>query len=475
MGRNAPSAMSDHGERGATLIHTAIAMVALMAFSSLVIDYGIFWVARRQAQNSADAGALAGAMALAFDDPDDFAATGPAQQSAKAAAESNAVWGVTPNVQTNTDITFPSCPDFPSDTCVRVDVYRNVARSNPLPTFFGPLVGVNTQNVQATATARIISGTHSDCLRPWAVADKWEERIRCTDFKSNGECQGSWVANSTWDLTQTYDKYTKDGAPNPAVTAPGPDSYRAPGTNDPGTGFRLKNPDNTYADYGQFVQLKLGGGQNVVSPGWFLSLDMTNYWESNPDATPAPEPQALCTAGGCPNSSGAQLYEFAIKNCVGGTPGIGSWLKVETGNMTGPTGQGTYTATDSLYLRDPGASWDPATKQIVNSCAPGVCADGKYYAESPRIVPVSLFDLDRYYSSGYTGSNGYVQITNIFGYFILSRAQGISLAASYGLDTGNGTQNDQVYGIMVGAPGLTSGNSTIPPTSSFLLTISLVR
>ena len=48
-------------ERGAVTIHVAIALIALLMFSGMVIDYGVIWVARRQAQNAADAGALAGA------------------------------------------------------------------------------------------------------------------------------------------------------------------------------------------------------------------------------------------------------------------------------------------------------------------------------------------------------------------------------------------------------------------------------
>jgi len=461
----------------------AIAMVALMAFSALVIDYGIFWVARRQAQNSADAGALAGAMALAFDDPTDFSASGPAKQNARAASLTNIVWGVAPSVL-DTDVTFPSCPDNPADTCVKVDVYRTVARNNSLPTFFGKLVGINTQDVQATATARIISGTQSNCLRPWMMADKWAENVRCTAANGSG-CQ-SYAANTApWTLLDTYDKWTHSGNswiidPQLAPGNPGgltPDLYRAPGTNgttDPGTGFRLKNIDGTYADYGQFMQMKLGGNQSQVSPGWFLSVDMGQVWPSDPNGSPTPTPRALCTNGACPNG-GAQLYNWTIKNCAGGTAGIGDWLKVETGNMTGPTGQGSYTDSDALYQRDPGATWNDSTHEIENSCAPGVCADGRYYAESPRIVPVSLFDLNAYLASGYTGSNGYARITNIFGFFVLSRAQGQTLAAARGVDTGNGTQSDTVFGIMVSAPGLTAGTSNIPPTSSFLLTIVLVR
>src|SRR5205814_10269125 len=57
-------------ERGAIFIQVAISIIALTAFTAFVVDYGVLWVARGQAQNAADAGALAGAIALAFDDVD---------------------------------------------------------------------------------------------------------------------------------------------------------------------------------------------------------------------------------------------------------------------------------------------------------------------------------------------------------------------------------------------------------------------
>ena len=54
-------------DRGAIIIHVAFALLALIAFSAFVVDMGVMWVSRRQAQNAADAGALAGAVALMKD------------------------------------------------------------------------------------------------------------------------------------------------------------------------------------------------------------------------------------------------------------------------------------------------------------------------------------------------------------------------------------------------------------------------
>ena len=59
----------------------------------LAIDVGMLMSARSQAQNSADAGALAGAVALAYDDWDDRTATGPAVVHAIAGEAGNKVHG----------------------------------------------------------------------------------------------------------------------------------------------------------------------------------------------------------------------------------------------------------------------------------------------------------------------------------------------------------------------------------------------
>src|SRR5687767_14535447 len=165
-------------ERGAILIHVGVALLVLIAFTMFVVDYGILWVSRSQAQNSADAGALAGAVAMAFDN-DDRADDGPAKLAALNFAQANDVFGEDPDVDVATDIYFypddptkfpPECAD---DTCIRVDVYRNQARGNPLPMWFGQLVGLTEQGVRASAIARAAQANASDCMKPFGIPDKW--------------------------------------------------------------------------------------------------------------------------------------------------------------------------------------------------------------------------------------------------------------------------------------------------------------
>jgi hypothetical protein len=179
-----PSNRRAESERGAILVHVALGMIAFMAFSLFVVDYGVYWTSRRQAQNSADAGALAGATALAG--LRDFTPTGPPTTNAIAVAKSNIVWGGVPDVQPGVDVTFPgdvppgalypicnlNSPPYVGGDCIRVDVYRTTGRNNPLPMFFGMLIGRNTQDVRATATARVVTANASDCLAPIAILDK---------------------------------------------------------------------------------------------------------------------------------------------------------------------------------------------------------------------------------------------------------------------------------------------------------------
>ena len=63
-------ASSTHSEglgqpRGQVLVIVALGMLAMIAMAGLVTDAGLAWANRRQAQNLADAAAMAGARAMA--------------------------------------------------------------------------------------------------------------------------------------------------------------------------------------------------------------------------------------------------------------------------------------------------------------------------------------------------------------------------------------------------------------------------
>ena len=352
------------GERGAILVQVGLALIVLLAFSAFVIDYGVLWVSRGQAQNAADAAALAGAVALSYDDPNDRTDAGAAKRNALNVALAHNVWGQPPTV-TMADITFPPCPDDGSNSCIRVNVFRP-----GLPTFFARLAGVNTQNTRATATAKAGYGNATDCLKPFAVADRWDERLP--------------LPVVPWSQASTFDKYYKQG--NEVLTYPDPDYYEPPTSSSVGTGFHPYNLDGTRSDlYGTPLALKFGNPaqslQQGISAGWYMLLAL--------------------------QGPGGSDVRDAIAGCVGAVYKIGDPIPNQTGVQAGPVDQGM----SDLINKDPGAYWDLQTKSV----------KGSAFSISPRIVAIPLFNPDTFLASDPEGhETSTIVVTNVLGFFVES-------------------------------------------------------
>jgi len=434
------------GERGAILIQVAISIMALTAFTAFVVDYGVLWVARGQAQNAADAGALAGAIARAFDDTAEPPSTMIPFNSAKLGAQcasrsagcpttapyANPIW---PSQAGAISIVDPSwdCPPTFSGKCVQVNVYRNGSNgSTALPTFLGPLLGVMSQGVQATASARVVNASAVNCMRPFSVADKWIESYNPTDEYNHYDSSGNVLAGT-------------------------PDQYLPPTSGSAGSGYRATGSPN---DIGAQVTLMLGNpaDKDPVLKSWSLPLRL---------------PDGL---GGY--LGGGDDYREAIAGCKAGTVAIGAYLSLETGAMTGPTDQGF---TD-LYNLDPGATFNPSTTppSVQGGCVPS-CG-----AISPRVVPIAVFDMDEFEwrratnkwgTEVYTDANGgthllpggacpgtgnrCVRVVNILGFFAASITNG---------------NPKTVIGYLMSVPGtLVSGTSSLSDDASFLKIVQLVR
>lgn len=417
-------------ERGAILMHVAVASVVVIAFSMFVVDYGILWVSRNQAQNAADAGALAGAVAMAFDD-DDRTDTGPAKQAALEVARLNGVFGEQPDVQIAMDdiIFFGEDPTkFPAecadDTCIRVDVYRNQLRGNALPIWFGQLVGLDDQGVRATAIARASVANASDCLKPFGIPDKWLDN-------HDDPQDGMWTPD---DFFETTVGDTQNGPDDP-TPLPDADVYVPPydyGTlqaNDNWTGYRASGTPN---DIGVRVTLKSGNPQDALAPGFFYPVRL-----------PLPAGEV---------SSGGDDYRENISQCNGVPVAIGDTLLNEPGDMIGPTFQGMA----DLIALDPDAEWDDATDTVINSCAQdeaNPCA-----VRSPRIVAIPVFDTQVYHDLRNGSGLTELRIANILGFFMEEQV------------------GNEVTGVITTIPGLTvDGGPTLPDGAGFLYSIQLVR
>jgi Flp pilus assembly protein TadG len=114
-------------EQGVVLVIVAVAMVALIGMAALAIDLGSFYKAQRQAQEAADAGALAAAQDLST-------STSAATTDANSYATKN----------------YPGSSvsvSEPSSTTVKVTV------SASSPSFLGHILGLTSAKVSASAVA----------------------------------------------------------------------------------------------------------------------------------------------------------------------------------------------------------------------------------------------------------------------------------------------------------------------------------
>src|SRR5436189_72455 len=130
-------------EQGMSFVYVGMGFMGFLAASTLAIDVGMFMTARAQAQNAADAGALAGAVALVQNSYTDRSGSGPAVQSAINTAQSNQIIGGAPSVVTG-DVSFPVGPTGQSNR-VQVQVYRSTERGNAMGTVLVLRAGTGDQ------------------------------------------------------------------------------------------------------------------------------------------------------------------------------------------------------------------------------------------------------------------------------------------------------------------------------------------
>ena len=355
--------MNPRSESGAIALHAAFLMAMFVSMSALVVDQGMLLVARSEAQNAADAAAVAGAYARAtvYEEPAVIAT------QVINIARANHVWMEEPSIAA-ADVKVETCQNpepwwAEGDECVSATVHRTRSRGNKLPTVFANFFGLDGQDVIATATARVASAGMTDCMRPWAISDRWLERS-----DGAGNPTGMWDQDSTFDTEYTT-------GPNKGTPLPNPDVYVRPSKNSPGTGY-------TTADYGRQLVLKDGNG----SGGWFGRV-----------ALPRKE------GGGSPHS--AQTYKRNIESCNGVMLELGDEVMAINGNVVGPTRQGV----EYLMSDDPGSYWDKGKKRIRGGCMEkGTCA------KSSRLVAVGVFDPIVYKSN----NQNVVMIVNLIGFFI---------------------------------------------------------
>lgn len=352
-------------ERGMSLVFVGVGFMAFLAATTLAIDVGMFATARSQAQNSADSGALAGAVALYFDDYNNRSNSGPAKQNALVAARENQVIGAQVDVDP-ADVTFPVGPAGLNNR-VKVQVYRTGERGNPVGTLMGRFFGVTDVDIRAEATGEASPANAMTCVKPFTIPDRWIER-----------------QTPPWDEDDTFDMYDRHGNPLPLGQQ---DQYIPVGQ--PGyTGY------NAIRDKGMTLMIRAGTGHDIM-PSFYFSYAM----------------------GGV---TGGSEYEWNIANCNTTMMGFGDLLLMEPGNMMGPTMSGI----DDLIARDPNAYWDEVNDKPVSTINPSPRVtvipvyDPVYYDTGKlngRFADLKVANYLGFFILGRSGNSVYGRITPVGG------------------------------------------------------------
>ena len=421
--------------RGAIIIHVALALMAMLVFTSVVIDYGVMWVSRRQAQNVVDSAALAGGLGLMWG--------GSPTQAAQHFAATNPIWGQG-NSAGNVDVTLsdathniPPCNLTPG--CVRVDVFRNapdranVVRGNAIPTYFARLVNLDAQRVRATATAHVGAGNRIKCLLPFSVIDRWADNYDPTPVTTYFPNDGL-TGTAGWSPNDEYQK-------------PQGDVYIGPyNGNTNHTGWRVTT------DYGRQLILKTGLG--TYSNGWANLVYL-------------------------PGSNGANDLKNDIEGCNPQGVGISTLtdpcnaadfvhgcLDIKTGTVQGPVRMGVQ----NLVGQDSAAAWNP-TADGPNGPGTGAVVGGQGMT-SPRIRGIAIVDIDHFIASGCSGGLCIAKVANIIGFFVEGMCNTVTLDP--GLVCEDPTK--MVVGRIVTLPStVLAGVGNVESSAAFLKVVRLVR
>jgi len=454
---------SRRGERGITMVLVALAMVAIIAMAALSIDIITLYLAREEAQRSADVAALAAARVISMSgitgtaNPSTDTAYwtqicgGPssaATQAAQAVAGQNAVG----NLAGTVTVTYSSgssgngftastnCSGLSAAFAVNPIVTVQVQRT-ALPTFFSRIWGNTGNTVSATAAAEAFnpsnSGTNGNqtsgtiipvqprCVKPWIVPNRDPQNPPPVTVGGFGggttycdQTPSTGLTGQTGPACHTLVSTADGSITNKGISLNGGN----PSSGTVGEQFWLQ-PDCVHT--GQTCSTRILPPQgNYYAPSKVAWLEQPPSLQYLPGEAPAATPVAV------PSCGSGSAYEEAIAGCDQSTvyqcgvqsssspnpnlvnlnenPGFGTGdtmngvqCLINQGNTGGPqpTGQD--------YLNSDGAPSAYPFQIFLGSSNPLSVANNTPVTSSPSIVSLPIYDD----SAGSINPNGTTKVT----------------------------------------------------------------
>jgi hypothetical protein len=320
----------------------------VLGMSAMAVDYGMIKAVKAEGQRAMDAAALAGASAFLIPDPStDYTAI--ATERAHEFAEKHSV--------RNAPITETEVESVTVDVAaktVKVDWYRS-----DIPLWFANVLGISTMGVRASATAKATESGYSNCLKPVALPDIWQNNNNTTLGQGNKPVTEDRNGNNLWDYTDTNGNSILDPGEMEPWTFNSGDVYDPP-TTGYGTGFR-DGVGSGYVsktkDYGRQVFVQAFDPKDALVESYFRT------WAEN-ESTRGTDSMAASIRG---------------ERCTAGA--VGTEYRQGNGAKE-PLGD----AWEYLINQDPYAHWNDATNTV-----DGSSKGANWLDQSPRVVTVGLY------------------------------------------------------------------------------------
>jgi Flp pilus assembly protein TadG len=299
MSKRVTSSRARFGDRRGVAASLIVMMLTvLLGAAALSVDLGMLVAARTEAQRSADAGALSGALSL-METPGDV---DRAKQKAIEYAQMNDIRG------TSNTVLLGDVDVVLAERRVRVRVIRSAARSSALANLFARVLGFETSDVSAEAAAHVAVAGGVNCPMPFAIIDRWWETSQgrlanSTEHYDGGSDEGGtdiYNEGPIESLPGSSIQNTGYGEPDRGrilrIYPPDPNAAPMPGWSyqldlaNGGAGVRswiqgCEDPDRVFS-YGDPIQVQQGMDVGNVNLGFdsLIAQDPTAYWGTGPNA-----------------------------------------------------------------------------------------------------------------------------------------------------------------------------------------------
>jgi Flp pilus assembly protein TadG len=338
-------------ERGVTLVMMALMLFLALGMGALTIDYGMVKATKAEAQRAMDAAALAGASAFLIADPTtDFDSV--AEARAREYAKLHEVHRVTiTDPEVTVDVNEPNKEVTASYT------------SGDIPLWFANTMGISSTRINATATAKASETGKSNCIKPVALPDMWNNVNDVTSSGGGGKGGGTIPEDTNGDHLWDYVDANNNGVVDPGEWEPW--TFNTGDVYDPptyGYGTTYRDPYGSGStskpqDYGRQVLLQTFD-QNADR----LVSSYFRTWMDNA------------------NTGGTDSLAAGIRGerCV--TASLGTEYQQANGAK-----EPLQDAWEYVINQDPSAHWDDGSNTVVGS------QYGDWLAQSPRVVVVGLY------------------------------------------------------------------------------------